>query len=141
VDASFNPRPDTLVAVLAHETAHAWRDVHALEVFDRAAEELLTDLTTVYLGFGVLTTNAAWQFRASGDGLSSSWEKQETGYLDFRTFAYLLALVAHARDIGWWDRTRLSWKLSPNQRAAFRKCHARIAVDRREILDEVGVAG
>jgi hypothetical protein len=137
VDAGFNQRPEMLVAVLAHETAHAWRDTHALPVPDRDAEELLTDLTTVYLGFGVLTTNAAWHYRATSDGLASSWEKQRSGYLDFRVFAYLLALVAHARGLTWWERTRLAWRLSPNQRASFRESYARI--DWEEARGELGI--
>ncbi|MDP2315762.1 MAG: hypothetical protein Q8P41_22885 [Pseudomonadota bacterium] len=139
VDANFNHRPESLVAVLAHETAHAWRDTVGVQQDNRDAEELLTDLTTVYLGFGVLTTNAAWQFRGVSDGLASGWEKQQAGYLDFRTFAFLLALLAHARKLGWWERTRLAWNLSPNQRAAFRVSYNRITLDRAEMLQEIGV--
>jgi hypothetical protein len=141
VNPSFNKRPEVLVAVLAHETAHAWRDTFQLQVPDRDSEEYLTDLTTVYLGFGVLTTNAAWQFRGVSDGIGSGWEKQQTGYLDFRVFAFLLALVAHARGLGWWERTRFGWNLSPNQRAAFRVSHARIGLSRAEMLGEIGCSG
>ena len=138
VDMAFNGHPDHLVAVLAHEATHAWRDTQGLMVDNRDAEELLTDLTTVYLGFGVLTTNAAWQFRAMSQGLASGWEKSEGGYLDFRTFAFLLALVAHVRGLGWWQRTQLGWKLSPNQRGAFKDSFVRIGRDRVEILQEIG---
>lgn len=138
VDPSLNQRPENLVAVLAHEATHAWRDTWGLMVPDRDAEELLTDLTTVYLGFGVLTTNAAWQYRGVSDGLASGWEKSQAGYLDFRTFAFLLALVAHVRDLSWWARTRLGWSLSPNQRAAFKDSFVRIGRDRAEILREIG---
>jgi hypothetical protein len=55
--------PDVLVAVLCHEIAHAWRAVHALTIEDRDFEERLTDLSTVYLGFGLLTTNGAYRYR------------------------------------------------------------------------------
>ena len=53
--------PLGVTAAMAHETAHAFRCAHALEEEDLLTEEQLTDLTTVYLGFGVLTTNTLEQ--------------------------------------------------------------------------------
>src|SRR5262249_25485950 len=77
--------PDRLVAALAHETAHAFRTFHGLCVKDRDEEERLTDLTTIYLGFGVLTTNASYRYRASGRMMGSmtvtEWSHEALGYL------------------------------------------------------------
>src|SRR5262249_47131793 len=58
-DARKLATPDVLVGVMAHEVAHAFRHRHELALANRDVEERLTDLTTVYLGFGVLTTNAS----------------------------------------------------------------------------------
>ncbi|MBS2022574.1 MAG: hypothetical protein JST92_09200, partial [Deltaproteobacteria bacterium] len=70
------PAGDRVVATLAHEVAHVWRAVgkHADRDGDaesRLEEERLTDVTTVFLGFGILTTNGAYRFRASALGVGS----------------------------------------------------------------------
>src|SRR5436190_20263812 len=52
--------PDGLVAALCHEVAHAYRAAHGMQESDREIEEPLTDATTVFLGFGILTTAASY---------------------------------------------------------------------------------
>jgi len=93
--------PAALVGTMAHEVAHAYRDHHGLMVEDRDTEELLTDLTTVFLGFGVLTTNASYLYRTSGsfDGsfVTTEWSHAQRGYLGPKAFAYALALALEAR--------------------------------------------
>ncbi|HET7435564.1 MAG TPA: M48 family metalloprotease [Thermoanaerobaculia bacterium] len=88
---------EAAVGVMAHEVAHAWRAHHHLVSDDREREELLTDLTTVYLGFGVLTTNNTDRYRSSGDSRSTSWSVSSAGYLPPQSMAWLLALQALAR--------------------------------------------
>lgn len=74
--------PLGVTAAIAHEVAHVFRRVHAVEVEDSAVEERLTDLTTVLLGFGVLTTNATSRHRSAGVGVGvHSWSHQALGYL------------------------------------------------------------
>ena len=49
-----------VTATMAHEVAHAFRSRFGLALTDPERideEERLTDLTTIYLGAGVLTTN------------------------------------------------------------------------------------
>ena len=53
--------PVALVATLCHEVAHAWRHNHGLVEEDRELEEMLTDLTTVYMG--VRCANDQWGLR------------------------------------------------------------------------------
>lgn len=65
--------PAALLGTMAHEVAHAYRHHHGLMVDDRDTEELLTDLTTVYLGKaagapGTCTSCLARRF-AGRDGL------------------------------------------------------------------------
>jgi hypothetical protein len=52
-----------LVAAGCREVARAWRRVHGLAVRDELAEEAAIDLTTIVLGFGAITTNAAHRYR------------------------------------------------------------------------------
>lgn len=48
---------DFLLATLAHRVAHAYRTTHRLVRVDSEQEEQLSDLTAVYLGFGLLALN------------------------------------------------------------------------------------
>jgi len=51
-----------LIAALCHEIGHAFRTRHGLVKADWSREEDLTDLTTIYLGFGIFTVNASDRF-------------------------------------------------------------------------------
>ena len=59
-----------LIGTLGHEVAHAYRTHHGLVVASRDTEEQLTDLTTIYLGFGVFTLESSHQFK-TGLGFSA----------------------------------------------------------------------
>jgi len=117
--------PEALVATLCHEVAHAWRHSHRLAVEDRAQEERLTDATTVYLGFGLLTTNGAYAYRSlgevSGGYAITRWSHQRSGYLPPQAMSFLLAAQVLARKVGFWERRRLVSLLEPNQASFFRR--------------------
>ncbi|MEU8804805.1 hypothetical protein [Spirillospora sp. NPDC048819] len=70
-----------LIAVIAHELCHARLLGEGRITADRKDHERLTDLLTVFFGFGVFTTNAALRFGETGRGFSV----QPLGYLDERT--------------------------------------------------------
>ncbi len=116
--------PVGLVATLCHEVAHAWRHFHQLAVRDRDVEERLTDLTTVYLGFGLLTTNGSYRYRASfeldGANTVTRWSHSRLGYLSPEEMSFLLAAQVRARGLSWLARRRLAGKLEANQAASFR---------------------
>jgi hypothetical protein len=124
---------ENMAGVMAHEVAHAYRAHHGLMKEDRQEEELLTDLTTCYLGFGILTTNNSYRYRASGEvvggGVYQSWSTQQTGYLTPQGFGFLLGLQLAVRDTDGRTRRRVLRHLEPNQaaitRAAFEACQAR----------------
>jgi hypothetical protein len=114
-----------VVAAMAHEVAHAFRRFHALEVEDRDVEERLTDLTTVYLGFGVLTTNAALRHRSEGlDGgmflLGHTWTRNQLGYLPAAAMCFALALWQHVRGSDKAELERIRGALEINQAAWFK---------------------
>jgi hypothetical protein len=104
---SLFPRPEAMVAVMAHELAH----VHLLGdkriSRDMDGMEPLTDLFTVFSGFGILNANAAHV-----QGLRGA--QSATGYLSQREYGYSLALFAWAR-----GETNPAWtkELSTNVRA------------------------
>jgi hypothetical protein len=112
--------PLGVVAAMAHESAHAFRRYHGLEVLDRAEEELLTDLTTVYLGFGILTTNASSRHRSSGDFSVTTWSHQSLGYLPAQALGFLLGAWSSARNLDAAKVREIASALETNQAADFR---------------------
>lgn len=126
--------PEAAVGVMAHEVAHAWREQHDLVIEDREEEEHLTDLTTIFLGFGILTANNTDRYRTYGNARVTGWSLSSAGYLPPQAMTWLLALQASAR-----GRTREMRKiesfLEPNQRACFEAAMHEIANDPSYIDD------
>jgi Peptidase family M48 len=120
--------PEAAVGVMAHEVAHAWRHHHHLVADARDLEELITDLTTIYLGFGVFTTNNTDRYRSSSDWNVTSWSISSAGYLPPPSMAWALALQVAARG----DRVEanaVARDLEPNQQAAFHEATEEIERD------------
>ncbi|HLL22549.1 MAG TPA: hypothetical protein VK427_10475 [Kofleriaceae bacterium] len=121
-----------LVGAMAHEIAHAYRRAHRLEHRDRDMEEKLTDVTTIYLGFGVLTTAASARYiTRHHDNLGSSYSHKRQGYLAPYELAFMLASQLHLR--GYDTRTikQLAQHLPSNQRASLL---AAIAASPRDLI-------
>jgi hypothetical protein len=138
VDSGLLGDPEGLVGVLAHEVAHAYRRYHGIEVDDHDEDERLTDLTTVFLGFGVLTTNAAQQHRSGGDTLASWWKNSHAGYLGPTSMAFLLAAQVVARDGDGGLRKQVAARLATNQRACFRAACEALG-DRDRLIERLGL--
>lgn len=97
-DPSQLDDPSSFVATMAHELAHylistakrcppgGW-DVH----------ELITDLTAVWMGFGIFLANNAKSFEAFTDHDRQGWQMQNRGYLNERALITTLALTAASR--------------------------------------------
>ena len=129
--------PLGLVAAMAHEVAHAFRRSHRLEHREHDLEERLTDVTTVYLGFGVLTTAAsARTITAHHDNLGSSYGHQRQGYLAPHEMAFLLASQLQLRG---YDAATVRWfagQLPANQAATVRAAVAETS--RAAVADAMG---
>jgi hypothetical protein len=125
--------PTGVVAAMAHEVAHAFRRHHGLEVDDHDLEERLTDLTTIYLGFGVLTTNAALRHRSAafdvGTMVGHTWSRKQLGYLPPAAMAHALALWHFVRGDDAADRKAIMRVLEPNQAAWFKRALASLRDD------------
>lgn len=119
---------EAAVGVMAHEVAHAWRAQHKLRADSRDREELLTDLSTIYLGFGVLTTNNTDRYRSSGGYGYTAWSTSSAGYLPPTAMAWLLALQIAARGDRR-ERADVESHLEPNQRASFRAAMKELTAD------------
>jgi hypothetical protein len=133
---------DELVGTLCHEVAHAFRHEHGLQVIDADVEEELTDLTAVYLGFGVMVLESSFVFKTGGytpHGQRLSWERRSRGYLSPATLALLLAaqFVARGQTLG--QRKAIGRALSPNHRKLFEDACALFEQDPGELRAIVGV--
>ncbi|GAA4091113.1 hypothetical protein [Actinomadura miaoliensis] len=133
LDVSEASDADYLTAIIAHELCHVRLLGEGRITAERSDHERLTDLLTVYLGFGIFSTNAALRYGKATRGFSV----QPMGYLDERTlnavrndgyarigylrepeFGYAMACYAWLR-----HETEPSWAghLDPGPRAHLRQ--------------------
>lgn len=90
--------PLALVATIAHELCHVLLLGQGRISPDEADHEPLTDLLTVFLGLGVITSNAVVRESTSRMGHFSSWQMSRGGYLTMQQYGYALALFARLRE-------------------------------------------
>jgi hypothetical protein len=133
--------PLGVTAAMAHEVAHVFRRVHGVEVEDRDVEERLTDLTTVLLGFGVLTTNASSRHRSAGGGIGVySWSHRALGYLPPQAMSFLLAVQAVARGLDGDARRHLAKLLEANQRGFFEHAIKHLEREHSDLAARLGLS-
>lgn len=137
-------RPDSLIATMGHEVAHAFRTYHGVTVDDRQREEELTDITSIYLGFGVFACNSSRTYETSGSvqGLSAVTREftQRLGYLPPRALAFLLACQVVARGYKVRETRRLRACLKSDHKHYFAEALHDIERSRSILLDELGVS-
>jgi hypothetical protein len=131
-----------LIGTLGHEVAHAYRTHHGLVVPTRETEEQLTDLTTIYLGFGVFTLESSYQFKTghySVEGQRLLYERQARGYLLPGQLAYLLAaqIVARGAREDLLEATLSS--LSDNHRDAVKRAVLELRADEAGLLHSLAL--
>lgn len=95
-DPAVLDTPPDFIATMAHELAHyLLATVPDERACDDAHEEYLTDLTAVFLGFGVFLANSAFtfeQWRDEGLGASQGWSYKRSGYLSETELVFATAL-------------------------------------------------
>lgn len=116
--------PARLLAVLSHELGHVILLRPGLIDRDDPYMEPLNDLLTVFLGFGIFTANAAFQFEQHSDNASQGWSARRLGYLSEKELGYALARFAYER-----RETRPAWTsfLSTNVASYMKRCAAWLA--------------
>lgn len=113
--------PMVLVATLAHELGHVILLGGGLMEHSVKDMEQMTDLLTVFLGFGIFNANCAARLTKWQDELKQGWSMQRLGYLPEEIYGYALARFAHERgerDPKW------AQHLSTNVRTYFKKSAA-----------------
>jgi hypothetical protein len=82
---------DSVIATLAHELSHVLLLGDKRITRDIEYMEGLTDLATIYWGFGIFLANAAFQYRQFDDGFKRGWSARRQGYLPEPVIGYALA--------------------------------------------------
>lgn len=82
--------PDNLIATFAHELAH---EKLLGELKLKVNDEFLTDLATVFFGFGIFNANTSFRFNQDYE----KWAYASAGYLSQDEWSYCLALLAFMR--------------------------------------------
>jgi hypothetical protein len=126
VEASNLDDPLGLVGTLAHELGHVLLLGHGRISDEEEDHEPLTDLLTVFLGFGVFTANSAIREQSWQMGAVAGWSVGRRGYLTMAMFGYALARFARAR-----GEERPAWErhLRPDVRTPFRGAVRFLAAD------------
>lgn len=100
VDEGLLKDPVAVIAVLAHEIGHVILLRPGLVARDDPDMERLTDLVTVFLGFGVFSANSAFYFEQHNHYDSQGWSTRRLGYLPEEVYGYSLARFAYERGEG-----------------------------------------
>lgn len=99
ISTALLKNPVNLVATIAHELAHA-KLLGGKEDFDcdEESEELLTDLATIFFGFGIFTANSLFKFEQWTNSSFQGWQMSREGYINEEEAGYALALYAYLRN-------------------------------------------
>jgi hypothetical protein len=94
-DPALTTDPIALIYTFAHELSHYV--LHGLTdgIQDKDVHEYTTDLTTVFLGFGLFGANRSYNFHRD---LPRGWSTSSMGYLDQRNWCFALAVFCALRN-------------------------------------------
>ncbi len=108
-DTGLEDKPTQLVATFAHELSHALhhrsRDISfqhrssdLLDV-DSNLYELFTDLTAIYMGYGIFLANTRFEFSQFANGDTQGWQAQGAGYLPEADMVFATALFMRIKNL------------------------------------------
>lgn len=116
--------PLSLVATMAHELGHVILLGSGVLNPRTSDHEPLTDLLTVFLGFGIFNANSSGRFLQHQDERRYSWSMHRLGYLPEQVYGYALAKFAAER-----EEEKVEWAkhLSTNVRSYFKQSRSWLA--------------
>jgi hypothetical protein len=103
VDEETMKFPDAVAATLCHEACHKWLQINGLALPIESEDEILTDITSVFLGFGKIMLNGCkatnLRYETVPNGTRTITETKSVGYLDRDQLAFVYRLVCAMRNI------------------------------------------
>jgi len=130
-DSDLEDNPNQLVATFAHEISHALhnRSKEPLDI-EPQLYELLTDLTAVYLGYGVFIANSRFSFSQMSSHDVQGWQASGAGYLPEADIIFATAIFMAIKNIPY--ETAAS-HLKPNLRKMLKKANKQLSKYQDEI--------
>lgn len=90
LQAIYRDRINSVAGILAHEIAHIFLHRYGASWGDQKRNEILTDTTAAYLGFGVTIMNATFYQFTTG-GKTPEMTSEYFGYLSPEEFGYIVS--------------------------------------------------
>lgn len=125
---SYNPSllsdPASLVATLSHELSHfLMATASTLPPGDEELLEFATDLTSVFLGFGIFMANSHLRFEQFGDALCQGWQTSRQGYMTERQLLFALAIFSTLLGI---ETSKVTIHLQPKLKRLYKSAVATV---------------
>ncbi len=122
--------PPTLVATMAHELGHVILLGGGLLKPTTPDHEPLTDLLSVFLGFGIFNANSAGRFKQYQDETRYGWSMHRLGYLAEEVYGYALAKFVVER-----GEENVDWAkhLSTNVQSYFKRSRSWLARNKFQV--------
>ena len=98
LEQSMLNNPESLISTIAHELGHVLLLADNRYSRENEDHERLTDLMTVFFGFGVFSANSSLVEENWRVGNVSGWSIGTMGYLSLAEYAYALAVYAFRRN-------------------------------------------
>lgn len=99
-DPGLMAQPLSFIDMLSHELSHYLLAGHSDDAPGGAdAHEVMTDLTAIYAGFGVIQLQGGSQISGFQDTYAQGWQISHLGYLSSEVRAYALAVFLTLKDL------------------------------------------
>jgi len=95
VSSDLEKYPDSILATLSHEISHKYIHFNRLTFENSYENEVFTDLTAVFLGFGKLMLNGVEVTKTTTSGNVHNTYTKKVGYLDRQQLAFIYLTVNH----------------------------------------------
>lgn len=103
IDENTMKFPNVVGAVLCHEVCHKWLQVNGISSRIEIESEILTDISTVFLGLGKIMLNGCrttrLRYETIPNGTRTVAETMTSGYLDRDQLSFVYRLVCAMRNI------------------------------------------
>jgi len=97
--AELEDKPAQLVATFAHELSHALHTRCAAPLdIEPELYELFTDLTAIYLGYGIFLANTRFEFSQFSNSGTQGWQAQGAGYLPEADMIFATAIFMQIKN-------------------------------------------
>ena len=103
IDPGALALPESIGAILCHEIAHKWLQVNQISSPIEMDNEILTDIATVFLGFGRIMLNGcdvmSVKEERTAEGTRTTTQTRISGYLKRDQLAFVYRMVCAMRNV------------------------------------------